>query len=259
MLIGIFGKGGVGKTTISLGLGLLLGRAKIITTDPYPGLRELLPDPPPGLELIEISYDELREDWKKEFGEEALNIFRSLTDVGEDFLDYLSTAPGLVEQYAVYRVVKEEMGSPGQIVIWDTQGAPGVMSLIRSELEFYSHLKKAPIYWSKLKKLFTKDVDIERIIEHWKNVAHITLERLSKTRTVVVINPDMLSVKIGKALAEELRNYTAFSGFILNKYRGDSRGHPDLSPLLSTIPEVNDVSPFKISAYLSGLKDLIAL
>lgn len=253
MLIGVFGKGGVGKTTISLSIGLLLGKAKIITTDPYPGLLELLPNPPRDIELKEISYEELREEWKKEFGEEALNIFRSLADLNEDFLDYLSTAPGLIEQYAVYRVVKEHVENPSQIIIWDTQGAPGVMSLIRSELEFYNHLRKAPLYWTKLKKILTREIDIESIIQHWRQIAELTINEMKKTKTIIVVNPDKLSIKIGQSLGVELSQYTDFRGYILNKDRSNKKIQVIPKPLLATIPELEDPEPRQISRYVESV------
>ncbi len=250
MLIGVFGKGGVGKTTVSLGLGLLIGKATIITTDPYPGLKELLPDPPPGLRLVEMSYEELREEWKKEFGAEALSIFKALAEVDEEFIDYLSTAPGLIEQYAVYRVMKEGMASPNETVIWDTQGAPGVMSLIRSELEFYDHLRKAPIYWAKIKKLLTRDVNLEKIIEHWKQIAQTTINYLRRTKTIVIVNPDKLSIKIGRTLAQELSQYTEFKGYIINRSSQDKKITAQLSPIISVIPELNEPSPHAVTKYL---------
>ncbi len=258
MLIGIFGKGGVGKTTVSLSLGLLIGKATIITTDPYPGLKELLPEPPESLKLIEISYDELREEWKKEFGEEALSIFKALAEVDEEFIDYLSTAPGLIEQYAVYRVIKEDIANPNETIIWDTQGAPGVMSLIRSELEFYNHLKKAPIYWAKIKKLLTKDVDIEKIIEHWKQIAQTTINHLRRTKTIIIVNPDKLSIKIGKTLAQELSQYTEFKGYIVNKNKLNKNIEDQLSPILAIIPEVNDPSPHVLTRYMQEVMRILA-
>jgi len=256
VLIGVFGKGGVGKTTVALGLGLILGRARIVTTDPYPGLRELMPDPPEGLELLELSYDELREQWKREFGPQALEVFKSVADLDWDFIEYLSTAPGLIEQYAVYRVVKEHQRDPAGLLIWDTQGAPGVMTLIRSELEFYGHLKKAPLYWGKLKRLLTKDVDVESIISRWRVVAEDTLEGLREMRSFVVVNPDKLSIKVGKSLAEELKAYTDFKGFVVNKSspkRGAVLGSlGEDAPVLANVPELDDPGPRAVAEYLKS-------
>ncbi|ACB40223.1 chromosome partitioning ATPase [Pyrobaculum neutrophilum] len=255
LILGVFGKGGVGKTTVSLALALSLKKAVVITTDPYPGLKELLPNPPNGIELVEISYEHLKQEWKKEFGKEAYELFRGVADVDEEFIEYLSSAPGLVEQYAVYRVMKER--DRGHVVIWDTQAAPGAMSLIKAELEFYNHLNKAIFYWGKLKKLLSRDVNLEKIIKKWRDVAEFTLNSLKDTRTVIVANEDKLSLKVAESIANELKEFTDFRGFILNKLK--STKPIQLSgEVLAKIPELDNPSPESVSRFISPkLLDLL--
>jgi len=247
MIIALFGKGGAGKSTIALAMALALGGGKVVTTDPIPTLRELMPNPPPGIEIVEYDYDTLREMWKGEFGEEFYRIISTVADVDKGIVDYVASAPGIVEQYAVYQVLKHE----GDLVIWDTQAAPGAMTLIRAELEFYSHLRQAVKYWSKLKGILAREFDVMKIIERWRRIAEEVLEGLKGVNSYVVVNPDKLSLSVGRRLADELEKYTNFRGYILNKWRGEG---VSIEPLVLRVPYLEDPSPWNIAKYLEGFK-----
>lgn len=261
MIVGIFGKGGVGKTTLAASLALASLRyvdsVMVITADPFPGLREVLPDPPSGVFLREIGYEEIREGWKREFGEEVYLLVSSLlSDVDRSFVEYLSEAPGILEQYSVYRVLKEAYEGHHDLVIWDTQAASGVISQIRAELDFYEHMKKAPLYWSKLKRLLRWELNLEELIERWKGVARFVLDALRSVRSVIVTNEDRLSVLVGKTVARELAGHTKFLGFILNRARSNM-AYGELSPLLAVVPEVPEPSPYVLIGSVDGVARMI--
>lgn len=120
-LVVFAGKGGVGKTTSAAAAALLLareGRVLLTGADPAGSLHDVLPDPPPGLEVRELDADRELERFRAVYRDEVERAFAAVGLEGAARLDrhvveslWGLAPPGIDEIIAVSRLAAEEAGA----------------------------------------------------------------------------------------------------------------------------------------------------
>ncbi len=182
LVVGVWGKGGVGKSTVSAALGLALRglglRAAVVSTDVLPSLLWLLGGGEPGrwlrrcgLGVLVVSEELARAEWRRRFGDEACRVLGAFFGVecGE-LLGYLEQAPWVLEQ--LYAALVAEAAERFDAVVWDTAGAGGGLLMMELEEKLYRHLRLAPRIYARL------GGGIGRVIESWRGLAERVLSVL---------------------------------------------------------------------------------
>ncbi len=132
-LVVFAGKGGVGKTTSAAAAALLLAReARVLLTgaDPAGSLHDVLPDPPPGVEVRELDADRELERFRAAYRDEVERAFAAVGLEGAARLDrqvveslWGLAPPGIDEIVAVSRLAADDAdgtaagGTPRRIVL----------------------------------------------------------------------------------------------------------------------------------------------
>ncbi len=234
------GKGGVGKTTMSVATALQhaqLGKTLLISTDPSGSLSEIFSRPldrkihtvAPNLDAVELTRDLVLELWREKFAEDIYSVLSSFLPVGREIIDYIEGAPGIDEEFMLdYLLTMAESGDY-RTIIWDTAPTVTTLNLLFVQQMFYSHLTQAHKLYFKVKKIFNH-VDPLALIEKWRSLTERIIELLqTETYAWVVANPEPLPIEQAFDIAESFNEFgIEVKGFILNKVLPAElcQGHP---------------------------------
>ena len=216
-LISFWGKGGVGKTTVSLDVALTIARKycgkKILffTSDPIPinelARKNFLPE---NLFFLYIPREEVMMDWKKRFGDEVYDVASSFLPLDKTVINYIAGAPGLSDEFLLYKVMEVWRNGGYDYIVWDTTAAWGSIRLLRIEHEFYSHLTNAIKLYARLnwylKKIRRGTGDPVKLLEEWKGIAGDVLSMIknSNHQPYILTIPEPLGYLQTKMILKEL-------------------------------------------------------
>jgi len=222
VLISFWGKGGVGKTTLSSALAVKLAergyRVYLISTDFVPSLHDVLgvefSDEPRevcnGVVAEQLTEEKIIQLWKARFGEEVYRVASSIFPVGREIIDYVAGAPGIVEEFALYYVWDKFHKINADFVVWDTMAVGGGIRMLRIEKEFYEHLGNAVKLYLRLKgvidKIRTGAAEPLELIESWRRLANNILEFLKSEqhKAVIVSRPLPVDFSVTRRIYAEL-------------------------------------------------------
>ena len=234
------GKGGVGKTTMSVATALQhaeAGNTLLISTDPSGSLSEIFSQPldrkvhtvAPNLDAVELSRKLVLDLWRDKFAEEMYTVLSSFLPVGREIIDYIEGAPGIDEEFMLdFLLTKAESGNY-RTIIWDTAPTVTTLNLLFIQQMFYSHLTQAHKLYFKVKKVFN-NVDPLALIEKWRSLTERIIKLLqTETSAWVVANPEPLPIEQASDIADSFNEFgIEVKGFILNKVLPAElcQGHP---------------------------------
>ncbi|UCD45098.1 MAG: ArsA family ATPase [Candidatus Bathyarchaeota archaeon] len=233
------GKGGVGKTTCAsttaVHFALKGYRTLLISTDPAPSLSDMLeldvggaitPIPSvPGLEVVELDYDDVVEKWKEKFGAEVYELISAFLPVDEDIIEYVAGAPGIDEEFALSYVYDLYVGGGYDVIVWDTAPAGGTLNLLKIEETFYVHLGEAAKMYVRVRSALDALTqgrakrDPLKIIGEWEQLAKNVLDMMKDdgTRAFLVTIPEALGVNQTQRVADDLRRFgIRVGGVVIN-------------------------------------------
>ncbi len=220
----VWGKGGVGKSTVAAALGLLYAgrglRTLVVSTDPTPAVARLLCGGEVGrrgacggVDVIELSDDDVVDMWRARFGDEVYSVASSFLPVDRSIVEYVARAPGIADEFTLYYVYELVGGGAYDVVIWDTTGAGGSLALLRLERELYEHMGEAARLYlrvrSTLERLRRGQRDPLELIDSWRELAKEMLELLASDshRLLLVSEATRLSFQVTRGVLDELRSY----------------------------------------------------
>ena len=234
-ILSFWGKGGVGKTTISAATALYLAeknfKVLLLSSDPTPSLSEVLDFKLSSeplkvykeLYALELSEEKVIQLWKERFGEEVYKVASSIFPIERDVIDYVAGAPGIADEFLLYYIYETWKSRKYDFVVWDTTAAGGSIRLLRIEKEFYSHLGEAAKMYLRLKGFFEKlkrgEKDPLDLINEWRVLAENVLKMLSSTdhSLILIATPEELSLHVTRKIFTELKEYGINSkGLIIN-------------------------------------------
>jgi len=234
------GKGGVGKTTMSVATALHhagQGKTLLISTDPSGSLSEIFSRPlddkvhtvAVNLDAVELSRKLVLELWREKFGDDIYTVLSSFLPVGREIIDYLEGAPGIADEFMLdYLLTMAESGDY-QSIVWDTAPTVTTLNLLFVQQMFYSHLTQAHKLYFKVKKVFNNG-DPLALINSWRSLTERIIELLrTDTCAWVVANPEHLAIEQAFGIAESFEAFgIEVKGFILNKLLPAEfcQGHP---------------------------------
>lgn len=222
VLVSFWGKGGVGKTTLSSAFAIKLAeegfKVYLISTDFVPSLSDVLnidlTDGPKevfkGLLAEQLTEEKIIDLWKERFGEEVYRVASSIFPVGREIIDYVAGAPGIVEEFTLYYVWDKFKNSRADVIVWDTMATGGGIRMLRIEKEFYDHLGEAAKLYLKVKGVVDKirrgEEEPLELINSWRRLAEDILNFLkSKThRAVLVSRPFQVDFSVAQKVYNEL-------------------------------------------------------
>jgi len=223
------GKGGVGKTTMSVATALRYaqsGRTLLISTDPSGSLSRIfaqaldqgVTEVAPNLEAVELTRPQVLALWREKFGEEMYAVASSFLPVGREIIDYLEGAPGIEEEFMLDYLLIRAQSNRYQTIIWDTAPTATTLNLLHIQQLFYTHLTQAQKLYLKVKGVF-KEVDPLTLIHGWRDLTAGIIAMLQTDTTAwVVANPERLPVEQAVSIAAALTDFgIGVHGFILNK------------------------------------------
>ncbi|HDH07370.1 MAG TPA: ArsA family ATPase, partial [Thermoproteales archaeon] len=211
-ILSFWGKGGVGKTTISAATALYLAeknfKVLLLSSDPTPSLSEVLDFKLSSeplkvykeLYALELSEEKVIQLWKERFGEEVYKVASSIFPIERDVIDYVAGAPGIADEFLLYYIYETWKSRKYDFIVWDTTAAGGSIRLLRIEKEFYSHLGEAAKMYLRLKGFFEKlkkgEKDPLDLINEWRDLAENVLKMLSSTdhSLILIATPEELSL-----------------------------------------------------------------
>ncbi len=219
-MISLWGKGGVGKSTLSLALGSILSsryKTLVITTDPTPTLnlisRYMCNQ---RLEIIEMEENEVIELWKKEFGGEVYEVLSSFLPVEQDIIEYIANAPGISDEFILYKVYLYYKSDEYDYIIWDLPAASEALRLLMLEDKFYSHLEDATrmllkIWWylEKIRLKKRTSANPFELIKSWRRLAKEIFDMLRDHNHIplLVSLPERVVSEYTTKLYQELKSY----------------------------------------------------
>ncbi len=249
-LIMTAGKGGVGKTTCASAIAIQLSdegyNTIIISSDPTPSLSDIFetdvgaketPIPgAPGLTALEISSDLILERWKEKFGPEMYEVISSFLPFDEDIIDYVSTAPGIEEEYMLDYILELVEKGHYDIVVWDTAPAGHTLKLLDMPNMFISHLTKAMKIYMGFTDYIKKVQDVTKrkpsrrriaeIIKEWEALADKVVSFMknpTNTEFILVTIPEALGVKQSERIIRSFDDYGLdMKHLIVNNVIGES-------------------------------------
>ncbi len=223
------GKGGVGKTTMSVATALHYaesGRTLLISTDPSGSLSEIFAKPldqkvvsvAKNLDAVELTRKLVLDLWREKFADEIYTVLSSFLPVGREIIDYIEGAPGIDEEFMLDYLLSMAQSGTYKTIVWDTAPTVTTLNLLFIQQLFYSHLTQAQKVYIKVKSVFNK-VDPLALIDKWLHLTAQIIELLrTDTSAWVVANPEHLPVEQALDIASSLTDFEIdVNGFILNK------------------------------------------
>ncbi len=223
------GKGGVGKTTMSVATALHYaksGKTLLISTDPSGSLSEIFSQALDqkvtavayNLDAVELTRRLVLDLWREKFADEIYTVLSSFLPVGREIIDYVEGAPGIEEEFMLDYLLTMAQSGSYQTIVWDTAPTVTTLNLLFIQQLFYSHLTQAQKVYMKVKGVFNK-VDPLALIDKWKALTAQIIQLLqSQTTAWVVANPERLPVEQALDIADSLNKFgIGVNGFILNK------------------------------------------
>ena len=221
LLLSVWGKGGVGKSTVAAGLALLArrryDRVLLVSTDPTPSVSLLLCGSQRatrcrGIEVRELSEEDVKRLWVERFGEEVYEVVSAFLPVDRWIIDYVAGAPGIADQFMLYYVDELVRSNGYDVVVWDTVAAGASLRLLRLEKEFYTHMGDAAKLYLRVRSTLDRlrrsrsGRDPLGLIESWRKLAERILVTLASPmhRAVVVAEPSALAIAVTKSIVSEL-------------------------------------------------------
>ena len=223
-LVSLWGKGGVGKSTLSIALGSYIAsqgkEVLVLTTDPMPSLgflRKKIQSKIPHaekLEVLELGEEEVIEKWKERFGDEVYYVVSSLLPVGREIIEYVANAPGISDEFLLYLVYTKFSEGSYEYIVWDLPAASEAIRLLALERKVYAHMSDAARLYLKVKGHLERIVrhrraTPEELIKEWQKLASDVLEMLKCKEHVplLVTIPEPLGVYQTVNLYRELSEY----------------------------------------------------
>ncbi|MGC8621012.1 MAG: ArsA family ATPase [Caldisphaera sp.] len=231
-LISVWGKGGVGKSTIASSISLLYNRkgfnTLLLSTDPTPASTRILckkevktPTECDGVKIIELSEEDILSLWKKRFGDEVYNVISSFLPVDYSIIDYVSRAPGISDEFTLYYLYELFKSNEYDVIVWDTTGAGGSLNLLKIEKELYEHMGDAAKLYLKvrstLEKLRKAQYEPLELINSWRELAKNIFDILSSNDhdLILVSEPTSLSFFVTKKILEDLNLHNIYTRLII--------------------------------------------
>ncbi len=227
------GKGGVGKTTMSVSLAMSLSsshRVFLLSTDPAGSLGDIFGEEVTGrvlevsknLTVLELTRDNVIKRWREKFGDEVYTVVSSLLPVGREILDYFEGAPGIDEEFILDLLLDLSKSKEYNYIVWDTAPTSSTLSLLRIQLLFYSHLTEAQKLYLGLKGFLKKIKDGASpldLIRKWRGLTEDVINMLrNETLCWVVAIPERLPIVQALRLKDEIKNFgMEVKGFIVNR------------------------------------------
>lgn len=225
VLLSFWGKGGVGKTTLSSAVAIKLAeegyRVYLLSTDFVPSLPDVL-----GCDLSgsprkvcgEVIAEQLTEDviielWKQRFGDEVYKVASSIFPVGPEIIEYVARAPGIVEEFTLYYIWDKFYNMDADFLVWDTMATGGGIRMLRIEKEFYDHLGEAAKLYLKVKGVIDRvrrgEKEPLELIESWRQLADSIFQFLKSKdhRAILVSRPLPVDFSVARKIYYELREY----------------------------------------------------
>lgn len=222
VLVSFWGKGGVGKTTLSSALAVKLAaegfRVYLLSTDFVPSLQDVL-----GVESLEeprevcdgvvaeqLTEEKIIELWKERFGEEVYRVASSIFPVDRSIIDYVAGAPGIVEEFTLYYVWVKFREVKADVIVWDTMATGGGLRMLRIEKEFYDHLGEAAKLYLKLKGVIDRirsgEAEPLELIQSWRKLAGDIVDflRSDNHRAILVARPLPVDLAVARRVYNEL-------------------------------------------------------
>jgi arsenite-transporting ATPase len=243
-LIGIWGKGGVGKTTVSLaisrslsaqGLKLLYLATDVAHPVSLQGMWDCKGEGEKiecgeNMEALILGEEEVKRMWVKRFGKEVYEVASSFFPVEDWIIDYVAGAPGIADEFIMYYVWELWKNGTYDIIVWDTAAAGESIRLLRLEKEFYEHLGEATRVYLRVKgsleKIRRGRGDPLELINSWRNLANDVLKLLASdsNRSLIVLEPGAFSISVTDKILRELGSHgIPVSGLLINKVIASSR------------------------------------
>lgn len=223
------GKGGVGKTTMSVATAMnraRLGKTLLVSTDPSGSLSQIFAQSldekivavADNLEAVELTRKQVLALWRQKFAGEIFTVISSFLPVGPEIIDYIEGAPGVEDEFMLDYILTLAQGGKYHTIVWDTAPTVTTLNLLNIQQLFYTHLTQAQKVYLKVKGMFSQ-VDPLALIHTWRELTGRIIDMLqTQTTAWVVANPERLPVQQALDIARSLTLFgIGVNGFILNK------------------------------------------
>jgi arsenite-transporting ATPase len=237
LLISLWGKGGVGKSTIAAALSVIAASSGknilLLSTDPVPATKRLLCGDKEaetgkavcgGIEVIELSEEDVKRLWIKRFGDEVYEVVSSFLPVDKWIVDYVAGAPGIADQFLLYYVYELVRSGRYDVIVWDTVAAGGSIRMLRIEEELYTHMGDAAKLYLRVKGVLDRirrgRRDPLELIDEWRRLARGILDMLASSihRPLLIAEPTELAAAVTMSVYRELCAHNVIPrGLVINK------------------------------------------
>jgi arsenite-transporting ATPase len=248
------GKGGVGKTTCAAAVAARFADAGnktiIMTSDLTPSLSDIFEERigdavtpiAENLSAIEIGQDAIVARWKKKFSRDFYDILSQLIDLDaldsesrHQLLDYIGSAPSLREETMLDLIVDTVEAGNYDRIVWDTAPAGETLNLLNMPKFIRKHLRAGARVFEGLDRIgrrITGTRSISDTMDEWIALSERIARFIqSRSKFVVVANPEALVVRHAERLIGTLREYDlSLQGLVINRIME----HPD-SPSMESL------------------------